>query len=100
MSLCHSILNNAGATYQRLMKWMFWEQIGKMVEVYVDDIIVKSDNAEQHTADLAEIFKQLRWYDMRLNPDKCVFGVEGDKFLGFMLTRRGIETKLEKCQAL
>jgi len=57
-------LNNAGATYQRLMDWMFREQIGKIVEVYVDDMIVKSDSSELHVADLTEIFGQLRRYNM------------------------------------
>jgi len=59
---------NAGATYQRLMDRMFREKIGKTMEVYVDDMIVKSDNAEQHAVAMAEIFKQLKHYDMRLNP--------------------------------
>jgi len=70
------------------------------MEVYVDDIIVKSDSVEQHANDLAEVFQQIRKYDMRLNPEKCVFGVEGGKFLGFMLTSRGIEANPDKCRAL
>ena len=70
------------------------------MEVYVDDVIVKSDSVQQHTIDWAEVFDRLRRYDMRLNPEKCVFGVEGGKFLGFMLTSRGIEVNLDKCQAL
>jgi len=79
---------------------MFREQIGKTMEVYVDDIIVKSDSVEQHANDLAEVFQQIRKYDMRLNPKKCVFGVEGGKFLGFILTNRGIEANPDKCRAL
>jgi len=93
-------LKNAGATYQRLMDRMFRDQIGKTMEVYVDDIIVKSDNMEQHANDLVEVFQQIRKYDMRLNPEKCVFGIEGGKFLGFMLTSRGIEANPDKCRAL
>ena len=93
-------LKNAGATYQRLMDQMFRDQIGRTMEVYVDDIIVKSDSVEQHANDLAEVFQQIREYDMRLNPEKCVFGVEGGKFLGFMLTSRGIEANPDKCRAL
>ena len=93
-------LKNAGATYQRLMDRMFRDQIGKTMEVYVDDIIVKSDSVEQHANDLAEVFQQIRKYDMRLNPEKCVFEVEGGKFLGFMLTSRGIEANPDKCRAL
>jgi len=67
------------------------------MEVYVDDIIVKSDSVEQHANDLAEVFQQIRKDDMRLNPEKCVFGVEGGMFLGFMLTSRVIETNPDKC---
>jgi len=62
-------LKNAGATYQRLMDQMFQDQIGRTMEVYVDDIIVKSDSVEQHANDLAEVFQQIRKYDMRLNPE-------------------------------
>jgi len=65
----------------------------------VDDIVVKSDSCEQHRDDLVEVLEALRWYNMRLNPEKCVFGVEGGKFLGFMLTHRGIEANPDKCQA-
>lgn len=56
------------------------------MEVYVDDLVVKSETFEQHLDDLAKIFAQLHLYNMRLNPAKCVFGVKGGKFLGFVLT--------------
>jgi len=75
-------LKNVEETYQRLMYRMFWEQIGKNVEVYVNDMIVKSDSAEQHATDLTEIFGQVRWYGMRLNLEKCVYDVEGGKIFG------------------
>ncbi|XP_068475223.1 uncharacterized protein [Phaseolus vulgaris] len=93
-------LKNAGATYQRLMDHVFHDMIGRNVEVYVDDIVVKSDSCEQHVSDLKEVFQALRQYRMRLNPEKCAFGVEGGKFLGFMLTHRGIEANPEKCKAI
>jgi len=93
-------LKNDGATYQRLMDRVFQPLLGKTVEVYVDDIIVKSPNAQQHSADLAQVFKALRTYNIRLNLEKCTFGVDGGKFLGFMLTQRGIEANPEKCQAI
>jgi len=93
-------LKNAGATYQRLMDRVFQPLLGKTVEVYVDDIIVKSPNVQQHSADLAQVFKALRTYNIRLNPEKCTFGVDGGKFLGFMLTQRGIEANPEKCQTI
>lgn len=93
-------LKNVGATYQRLMDYVFHDMIGRNVEVYVDDIVVKSDSCEQHISDLKEVFQALRKYRMRLNPEKCAFGVEGGKFLGFMLTNRGIEANPEKCKAI
>ena len=93
-------LKNAGATYQRLMDYVFNDMIGRNIEVYVDDIVGKSDSCEQHFSDLREVFQSLRKYRMRLNPDKCAFGVEGGKFLGFMLTYRGIEANPEKCKAI
>ena len=74
--------------------------MGKTVEVYVDDIIVKSPNAQRHSSDLAQVFKALRTYTIRLNPEKCTFGVDGGKFLGFMLTQQGIEANPEKCQTI
>ena len=81
-------LKNAGATYQRLMDKVFKKQIGKNMEVYVDDMIVKSREVEKHLEDLEEVFALIRKYNIRLNPEKCVFGVRGGKILGFMLTNR------------
>ena len=79
---------------------MFKEQIGKTMEVYVDDILVKSKVASDHVAHLAEMFKILWAYRMKLNPLKCAFGVASGKFLGFMVNQRGIEANPEKIQAL
>jgi len=93
-------LKNTRVTYQRLMDKIFKGLIGRSVEVYVDDIVVKSDSFEQHLKDLDEVFKALRGVNMKLNPEKCTFGVEGGKFLGFMLTHRGIEANPDKCQAI
>ena len=93
-------LKNVGATYQRLMDYIFKEMHGRSVEVYVDDIFVKSDSWKQHIKDLQEIFQALRDHGMRLNPDKCAFEVEGGKFLGFMFTYRGIEANPEKWRAI
>ncbi|XP_072077773.1 uncharacterized protein [Arachis hypogaea] len=75
-------------------------QIGRNVEVYVDDMVVKTKVGHPHIEDLDEIFTQVRKYNMRLNPEKCAFGVQGGKFLGFILTSRGIEANPEKCQAI
>jgi len=93
-------LKNAGATYQRLMDRVFRGQIGRSVEVYVDDMVVKSQTALDHARDLREVFHQVRKYNMRLNPEKCVFRVPAGKFLGFMLTARGIEANPDKCAAI
>jgi len=94
------ILKNAGATYQRLMDKVFSHLMGQCVEVYVDNMTVKSPSHHQHVEDLAAVFSALRQYNLRLNPDKCVFGVDRGKFLRFMLTQRGIEANLEKCKAI
>ncbi|GKU97081.1 hypothetical protein SLEP1_g10263 [Rubroshorea leprosula] len=93
-------LKNAGATYQKMVTIVFLAQIGKNLEVYVDDIVVKSRKAEDHLADLDETFNNLRKNKMRLNPTKCIFGVESGKFLGFMVSRRGIEVNQEKIRAI
>ena len=84
-------LKKARATYQHLVNMMFKEQIGKTMEVYVDDMLVKSKVASDHVAHLAEMFKILRAYCMKLNPLKCAFDVASGKFLGFMVNQRGIE---------
>jgi len=93
-------LKNAGATYQRLMDKVFIHLMGQCVEVYVEDMIVKSPSHHQHAEDLSTVFSTLRQFNLRLNPDKCVFGVDRGKFLGFMLTQRDIEANPEKCKAI
>ncbi|XP_017408416.1 uncharacterized protein LOC108321234 [Vigna angularis] len=93
-------LKNVGATYQRLMDRIFQEQIGKCMDVYVDDMVVRSADGMGHIKDLEEVFHQVRKFGMRLNPAKCTFGVATGKFLGFMLTSRGIEANLDKCEAV
>ena len=79
-------LKNAGATYQRLMNKMFANQIGRNVQVYVDDMLVKSQREDDHLQDLKETFGTLRSYNMKLNSSKCAFGVIVGKFLGFMVS--------------
>ena len=81
-------LKNARATYQRLVNRMFYHQIGRNVEVYVDDMLVRSKDEANHLVDLKETFKTLRKYNMKLNPAKCVFAVASGKFLGFMVSQR------------
>ena len=79
-------LKNAGATYQRLVNKMFNKQIGRNIEVYVDDMLVKSKEELAHLDDLKETFTTLKQYQMKLNPSKCVFRVASGKFLGFMVS--------------
>jgi hypothetical protein len=93
-------LKNARATYQRLVKKRFQKQIGRNVKVYVDDMLVKSIYLANHIEDLEETFKTLRQYQMKLNPAKCAFRVASRKFLGFMVSQRGIEANPEKIQAI
>ena len=93
-------LKNAEATYQRLMNKMFAHQIGRNIQVYVDDMLVKSLHEEDHLDDLKETFDTLRSYNMKLNPNKCAFGVAAGKFLGFMVSQRGIEVNSEKIRAI
>ena len=93
-------LKNAEATSQRLVNHMFRPQIGQNVEVYVDDMLVKSLDEGKHLDDLQETFNTLRWYNMKLNPSKCTFGVASGKFLGFMVSHRGIEANQEKIKVI
>ena len=101
---CYKVMpfgpKNAGLTYQRLMNKMFAHQIGRNVQVYVDDMLVKSLRENNHLVDLQETFDTLRSYNMKLNPSKCVFGVTAGKFLGFMVSQRGIEVNPEKVWAI
>ena len=93
-------LKNAGAKYQRLVNHMFRPQIGRNIEVYVDDMLVKSLDEGKHLDDLQETFNTLRRYNMKLNPSKCAFGVASGKFLGFIVSHRGIEANPEKIKAI
>jgi hypothetical protein len=93
-------LKNANATYQHMMSKVFEKQIGRILKVYIDDTIVKTPEDKDPIADLQETFIKLRRYDLRLNPNKCTFGVEARKFLGFMLTNRRIEINPDKCSAV
>ena len=79
-------LKNIGATYQRLVTKIFRLMLGETMEVYIDDILVKSKKCLNHTKHLQEAFELLRKYNMKLNPLKCAFEVSLGKFLGFMVT--------------
>ena len=79
---------------------MFSKQIKRNMEVKVDDMLIKSKQELAHLDDLKETFATLRQYQMKLNPSKCAFGVASGKFLGFMMSQRGIKANLEKVQAI
>jgi len=93
-------LKNAGATYQRLMDRILKPLPRHRVQAYVDDMVVASNTAGAHAADLEELFDTVNKYGLKLNPDKCIFGVRAGKFLGFLLTERGIEANPDKCSAI
>jgi Reverse transcriptase (RNA-dependent DNA polymerase). len=93
-------LKNAGPTFQRTTRISLGSQIGRNVEAYVDDLVVKTHNQETLLLDLAETFESLRSARIKLNPDKCLFGVPAGKLLGFLVTARGIEANPEKIRAI
>jgi hypothetical protein len=93
-------LRNAGATYQRCMNHVFGEHIGQTVEAYVDDIVVKTRKATDLLSDLETTFKCLRAKGVKLNLEKCVFGVPRGVLLGFIISERGIEANPEKITAI
>jgi len=74
--------------------------LGRNVQAHIDDMVVTSQERSQHVSDLEEIFAIIAKYRLKLNPEKCVFGVEAGKFLGFLLTERGIEANPEKCATI
>ncbi|XP_071699358.1 uncharacterized protein [Rutidosis leptorrhynchoides] len=89
-------LKNAGATYQRLVDKVFRKQIGRNVEAYVDDMVIKSPEESTLLRDIQETFDTLQTVNMKLNPKKCSFGVEEEKFLGYYITKKGILANPEK----
>lgn len=93
-------LKNAPATFQKMINTVFFDQIGRNVEAYIDDMIVKSKLQTDHLANLRKTFTPLRRHHVMLNPKKCVFGVGFGKFLGFLINQRGIEANPEKVQAV
>ena len=93
-------LKNAWATYQRLVIKIFKPLIGHTIEVYVDDMITKFKEPNDHVKHLEETFELLRKYQMKLNPEKCAFRVSSSKFLGFLVSHRGIEANPEKIRVV
>lgn len=93
-------LKNAWATYQRAIVTLFHDMIHKEIECYVDDMIAKSHTEEEHLINLQKLFERLRKFRLRLNPNKCTFGVRSGKLLGFLISERGIEVDPAKIKAI
>ena len=93
-------LKNAGATYQRMIQTCLETQIDKIVEAYVYNVVIKTRRVESLIDDLRLTFNNLQTYDIKLNPEKCVFGVPAGKLLGFIVSNRGIEASPAKIRAL
>ncbi|KAM1895446.1 hypothetical protein ACFX13_044199 [Malus domestica] len=93
-------LKNAGATYQRAMNAIFHDLIGHNMEVYIDDIVVKSKTEEQHLIDLRQALTRMRVHKLKMNPKKCAFGVRAGNFLGFLVHQRGVEVDKNKARAI
>ncbi|GJW36909.1 reverse transcriptase domain-containing protein [Tanacetum coccineum] len=93
-------LRNAGATYQRLVDKAFHKQIGRNLEVYVDDLVIKSRTEDEIVRDMEETFQTLREINMKLNPKKCTFGIEEGMFLGYKVSTRGLKVCPDKVDAV
>ena len=93
-------LKNARSTYQRMMTRMFEPLLGKNIEIYIDDMVVKSKQESEHINDLGNIFGILRWHKLRLNASKCSFGVGSGNFLVYMVTHRRIEVNPDQIRAI
>ena len=84
-------LKNASVTYQQAMNYIFHKLIGRIVEIYIDDVVVKSRSHQEHLAYLRETLEYTRKHGLKMNPSKCAFEVSAGEFLGFMVHERGIE---------
>jgi hypothetical protein len=93
-------LKNAGVSFSRMTSKVLSTQIGKNVLTYVDEIIVKSTNQENHIGDLHETFANFRKAGLKLNPDKCVFRVKKGKFLGCLVSTKGIKSNPSKIEVV
>ena len=93
-------LKNASATYQRAMNAIFHDMLGHHMEIYIDDIVVKSKKVTEHVNHLRKSFERMRFHQLKLNPLKCTFGVQAEKFLGFLVHQRGMEVDQNKDKAI
>jgi hypothetical protein len=91
---------NASATYQHTMNYIYHDLIGKLVEIYIDDIVVKSTSIRGHLGDLRQVFECTRRFGLKMNPKKWAFGVSAGQFLGFLVHEWGIEIGLKSQEAI
>ncbi|KAI5311271.1 hypothetical protein L3X38_000110 [Prunus dulcis] len=93
-------LKNAGTTYQRAMNAIFHDMIEHTLEVYIDDMVIKSQEQEVHIEDLRKDFIRMRQHELKMNPKKRAFSVQAGNFLGFLFHQRGIEVDKNKAKAI
>ena len=93
-------LKNIGSTYQRMVTRMSESHIGRNMEAYIDDMVIKSRQVEAHLADLGEVFSMLKEHKLLLNASKCSFGVSSGMFLGYMIMHQGIEVNPDQIRAI
>ena len=93
-------LKNVGSTFARMMKAVLGPQLQKNIRAYVDDIVIMSKNEEDHIADLKKTFANLREASLKLNLEKCIFGVSRGKMLGYIIGPKGIRVNPEKTKAI
>jgi hypothetical protein len=93
-------LKNASPTFTRMTGTVFKPRIGRNIQAYVNDLIVKSTDRASHVGDLAETFANMRRAGLKLSPEKCVFGVTKGKILGCLISAKRIEANLDKIRAI
>jgi hypothetical protein len=93
-------LKNVGTTYQRAMNLIFHDLLGIILEIYIDDVIIKSDSMDHHLADLRLALERMCQYGLKMNPLKCMFGVLAGMFLRFIIHENGIEIDPKKLETI
>jgi hypothetical protein len=94
------VLKNARATNERAMNLIFHDLLGTILEVYINDMVIKSAGFMEHLADLMVTFERMRSYNLKMNPLKCTFGVSAERFMGFIVHDQGIEIDLKKVESI
>ena len=103
-TICYKVmpfrLKNAGTTYQRAMVILFHDMMHKEIEVFVDDMIAKSQGEDDHVVNLRKLFERLRKFQLKLNLAKCTFEATSEKLLGFVVSKKGIGIDPDKVRAI